>query len=72
MCAGASFSLKKKEVSIYLGYYGNSLSVGDVDLCRNSKKYAADRLAMAEHLAKAFTKEDLIEALLLIVDNGDE
>ena len=72
MCAGASFSLKKKEVSIYLGYYGNSLSVGDVDLCRNSKKYAADRLAMSAYLAEEFSKKDLIEALLLIVDNGDE
>lgn len=81
MCGISSFKIGKETADVYLGYYGGSLSFDDIDYeaeaddsrytqdDKYKKEVEADK--MRERLS-SFTKEELIDAFIDMVDNGQE
>jgi len=74
MCGNSDFSIKNKDVSLYLGYYGSSLEVDKIKYDQEEKRDEGtnSREEMKDCLFKNFTKKDLVEIMLKFVDNGEE
>jgi hypothetical protein len=65
MCGGSSFIMKGKDCSVYLGYYGGRVSVGNREITDEGQK----DLRM---MFRGWSRDDLLEFLKEMVINGDE
>ena len=67
MCAGASLTIRGDEVSVYMGYHGGRLEIGDVEY----KSGKSDREEIFKKLS-SYKKDEIISMILDIVDEADE
>jgi hypothetical protein len=74
MCGGSDAKIRKDELQLYLGYMGAEIKINEsIIYCPNeTKNHTYDREEMAGIMSKMYTKKDLIEIMLQIVDNGSE
>lgn len=81
MCGSGSFETTtdgiKKEMSIYLGYYGCSLSLEagnkyEIYGPSRTKPNKLKRQEMTSFIKENFTYDEIINLLLGVIDNGDE
>ncbi len=70
MCAGGRATIRDKECGIYMGYYGGSLRVGKVTY-KQGKTTPEEKEKFVKYL-KRFTKDELINMMLDLVENSDE
>ena len=69
MCAGSEGKIKDKEVDIYMGYYGGSLSVGDDHFSVNGGNKTEEE--MIEILSK-YDSADLARLMVELVRDSNE
>ena len=69
MCGMSSFKIGKETAGVHLGYTPNWLSFNDIEYCQDDKLKNKDK--MREKLS-SFTKEELVDAFIQMVDNGEE
>lgn len=78
MCGGANFQIGNQYWQIYLGYYGNYLTIEDEKYSNvpfiNFKELGTEGTPEDETRKKlgTFTKDELIEAIISMVKYGDE
>ena len=76
MCAGGNTTIRKEEVSLYMGYYGGSLTIGNLTYdveneARNRDQKSCTRKEMMDKI-KSFTKEEIAQMIIDLVDNSEE
>ena len=76
MCAGSKTTIQGEEVGVYMGYYGGSMQIGDIDYDTGDKD--CSRKNMAQNRRKliirlnTFTSDDLSEMIVQLVENSEE
>ncbi len=72
MCGKSKIFIKEEKVKLFIGYIESYIEVGDVRYDGASyKEPQPDTEPMIEKL-NTFTKEELIESIVQLVDNGEE
>jgi hypothetical protein len=71
MCAGSKTKLGSDDVSLYLGYYGGRLTVGDKTFsnCENDKTVTFDEMVS---VLAGLGADTLARMVVELVANGDE
>ena len=73
MCAGSSSKLGDKNVSVYMGWHGGSLSVGEAHYTVNPN-HKGTKVSEEEmvKLLQGYRSEDLARLLVELVRDSDE
>lgn len=71
MCAGSESKLGNEDVDIYMGYYGGSITVGDLHYSVNTKETECTKEEMIAALGK-YSKEELAACIVDLIDNSNE
>ncbi|MCK5608502.1 hypothetical protein KAR91_41860 [Candidatus Pacearchaeota archaeon] len=69
MCGYADVETKKGEVSLYLGYYGGSVTIGDVKYEQGGSEESKAKMKEA---LKTYTKNQLIDLIVGFADEAEE
>ena len=70
MCAGSEAVIGKEEVSVYMGYYGGNIRVGEM-LYDTANKNTSTKEQFIEYMNK-FTKKQLIQLIADLIKNSKE
>ena len=71
MCAGSEAEIRGKKVSLYMGYYGGNISIGDIKYDVDKKKSKVSREELISCL-EGFEKHELAILIADLIDNSDE
>ena len=69
MCAESDAEIRGKKVSVYMGYYGGNISIGDLEYDVDGKQATREDLISC---LNEFTKEELSILIADLIDNSDE
>jgi hypothetical protein len=72
MCAGANGRLRDKEVSIYMGYYGGNLRIGDAYYTVNEDEGKVMSESEMIDLLSKYKKKELATLIVELVRDSDE
>ena len=70
MCAGSEAVIGKEEVSVYMGYDGGNIRVGEM-LYDTANKNTSTKEQFIEYMNK-FTKKQLIQLIADLIENAKE
>ncbi len=75
MCAGSSGKIGDKKCSIYMGYYGGSLRIGDalytVDTADRERECMSET-EMIDYMTKNYTAQEIATMIVQMVRDSDE
>ena len=72
MCGISAASIKNKEVSLYVGYYGGSIFIDDTEYTDETLSDNTAKEEFQKTVNAKFTKKELIDVITQFVLNGDE
>ena len=71
MCAGSESKVLNEEVSLYMGYYGGNISVGDKHYNVKEDEGNVDAGEMIKILS-SYSSDKLAELIIDLVNNSEE